>query len=78
MQAFIDRRFFRRKYDAAQILERFAATARDEVDLERLTVAVQRTVLQALEPATISAWLAVPAGGLARPVSRSEKPDDYL
>ncbi len=37
VQTFIDRRFFRKKYDAQQVLARFAQTARDETDMERLT-----------------------------------------
>ena len=57
VQDFIDRRFFRQKYDAIQTLERFAATARDEVDLDRLTGALLGTVEDTMKPQRISLWL---------------------
>ena len=38
VQEFIDRRFFRRKYNAERALAQFAASARDEVDMENLTM----------------------------------------
>jgi hypothetical protein len=57
IQAFIDRRFYRRKYDAAQTLARFAAAARDEVELEQLTGSIQLAIEQTLQPEGISIWL---------------------
>ena len=57
VQGFIDRRFFRRKYDAARILARFAASARDEVALDRLEAAMLDAVQRSLEPATSGVWL---------------------
>ncbi len=69
LQTFIDRRFFRRKYDAQQVLARFAATARDEVALEALTGALVGVVLETVQPASLVIWLSPqrPAPGLDRP-----------
>ncbi len=53
----IDRRFFRRKYDAERMLAFFAETARDEVDLESLTRGLLRTVEEAMQPAHVNLWL---------------------
>jgi hypothetical protein len=57
IQNFIDRRFYRRKYDAEQTLGRFAATARDEVDLDRLAAALLGVTGDTLQPETVSLWL---------------------
>jgi hypothetical protein len=57
MQTLIDRRFYRRKYDAAKVLEGFAATARDETDLDRLTAELARVIQETMEPESVSVWL---------------------
>jgi hypothetical protein len=57
VQAFIDRRFYRKKYDAEYSMAQFAATARDEVDQEELTAALLGTVEQAVQPEKVSLWL---------------------
>jgi hypothetical protein len=57
VQAFIDQRFYRRKYDAEQSLAQFAAIARDEVDQENLTAALLGTVGQAVQPEKVSLWV---------------------
>jgi len=57
VQDLIDRRFYRRKYDAAKVLEGFAATARDETDLDRLTAELVRVIQETMEPAHVSVWL---------------------
>ncbi len=51
VQDFIDHRFFRRKYDAAQIVMSFGAALRDEVDLNQLTTRLVETVDAAMRPA---------------------------
>jgi hypothetical protein len=57
IQNAIDRRFFRRKYDAAKVLQGFAATARDETDLDRLTAELVRVIQETMEPESVSVWL---------------------
>jgi hypothetical protein len=57
VQNVIDRRFYRRKYDAQQVLARFAATARDEVELDKLTAELINVVNETMQPASVSVWL---------------------
>jgi len=57
VQNTIDRRFYRRKYDAQQALAAFAATARDEVDLERLQAELVSIIQETMQPEQISLWL---------------------
>jgi hypothetical protein len=57
VQAFIDRRFFRRKYDAARTLAGFAAGARNEVELERLSSQLVEIVQDTMQPAHAFIWL---------------------
>ena len=53
----IDRRFFRKKYDAQQVLAQFAQTARDETDLDALTAELARVAQETLQPEHVSIWL---------------------
>jgi hypothetical protein len=57
IQNLIDRRFFRKKYDAAKVLAAFAAAARDETDLARLTKELQRVVGETVQPEFVGVWL---------------------
>jgi hypothetical protein len=57
VQEAIDRRFYRNKYDAQQALADFAATARDEVDLERLQVELVSLVQESVQPEQVSVVL---------------------
>ena len=57
VQDFIDRRFYRRKYNAEQALTQFAATTRDEVDMQKLTAALLDVVEESMKPEKTSLWL---------------------
>jgi hypothetical protein len=57
VQRAIDRRFYRQKYNAAQTLAGFAASARDETDLERLSGRLVGVVEETMQPASVGLWL---------------------
>ncbi len=57
VQAAIDRRFYRGKYNSAHTLAEFAAGARDETDLDQLTERLGRAVDQTVQPAHVGLWL---------------------
>lgn len=57
VQTFIDRRFYRQKVDAQQILARFAQTARDEVEIDALQAELVQVVQETMQPEQISVWL---------------------
>ena len=57
LQAIIDRRFYRRKYDAQKILVAFSDTLRNEVDLEQLREQLLSVVEETMQPTHVSLWL---------------------
>ena len=57
IQAFIDRLFYRKKYDAAKTLEDYSHRLREEVDLENLAGELVTVVEQTIQPSHVSLWL---------------------
>ena len=57
VQNAIDKRFNRQKYDAQQVLQKFAVTVRDETDLDKLTAELLNVVNETMQPKSVSVWL---------------------
>ncbi len=70
IQDFIDRRFFRQRYDAQEILDNFSTRTRDMVDLEQIHSEMLQAVYKALQPGHTILWLHMSSGK----TSKAEKP----
>ena len=63
--------FYRQKYDAQQVLARFAQTARDETGMAALQAELLRVVQETMQPEQVSVWLKPESGG-ERPFSLTD------
>jgi hypothetical protein len=75
IQERIDRRFYRRKYDAEQVMTSFSRILKEEVDLDYLTNSIQGVVEGTLQPAHVSLWLRQAGGQNKTPFSEATRGD---
>jgi hypothetical protein len=73
IQDFIDRRFYRQKYNAEQALADFAASARSETDLEALTSKLVEVVSQTMQPEQVSLWVKPTSERKPKPMSGNNR-----
>jgi hypothetical protein len=78
IQRAVDRRFNRRKYDAARTIEAFSSRLREQVDLDTLSAELLSVVDQTIQPATASLWLRpsarLPASNRGKQLCRPPEP----
>jgi hypothetical protein len=73
----VDRRFNRRKYDAAQTIQAFSTRLRDQVDLDTLSSELLAVVDQTVQPTQVMLWLRPAPPGPADTVSHAARPTTW-
>jgi hypothetical protein len=73
VQQMVDRRFYRSRYDATQILADFGETLRQEVDLDQLCTHMLAVVQQTMQPSSLSLWLCP-----RKPQEKLQQPEEKL
>jgi hypothetical protein len=77
IQATVDRRFNRRKYNTAKTIQAFSARLREQVDLDTLSAEVLAVVDQTMEPARVSLWLRPSPAGSSGPTPGGTRPTTW-
>jgi hypothetical protein len=77
VQAVVDRRFNRARYDAARTMEAFSARLRDQIDLDTLTGELLAVVDQTMEPTQVSFWLRPPPPGSSDIAASAPRPTTW-
>jgi hypothetical protein len=77
IQATVDRRFNRRKYNAAQTIQAFSTRLRDQIDLDTLSSELLAVVDQTMEPTQASLWLRPPLPGSPGTAPRAPRPTPW-
>jgi hypothetical protein len=77
IQATVDRRFNRRKYNAAQTIQAFSTRLRDQIDLDTLSSELLAVVDQTMEPTQASLWLRPPPPGSPGTAPRAPRPTPW-
>jgi hypothetical protein len=77
IQAAVDRRFNRRKYNTTKTIEAFSTRLRDQIDLDTLSAEVLAVVDQTMEPTRVSLWLQPSAHGTSDPAHGAARPTSW-